>query len=285
MKEISAALDAHLAQEVTTLATCWRIVRTDGRVFGFPDHDRDLVLDGETYRAASGYSRTAIASDAAFGVDNLDVEGVFDDEAITEADLRAGTFDHAEVRLFLVNWADPSQGPLRLRRGWFGEVVLGAPGVFRTELRGLTQALAQRIGELYSPECRADLGDTRCKVALDPLKRSGTVSAVTDRLTLVLALPGDPPADGVFAGGVLTWTSGANAGTRQEIRMWTAASRTVTLFLPPPFAVAGGDAFDLTPGCDKSLETCRTRFANVLNFRGEPYLPGPDALTTTPTSP
>ena len=32
-------------------------------------------------------------------------------------------------------------------RGWFGEVVLGEQGTFRTELRGLTQALAQRIGE------------------------------------------------------------------------------------------------------------------------------------------
>ena len=123
MKSVSAALDAHLQEEVTTLATCWRIVRTDGAVFFFTDHDRDLEFEGDRYVAAAGYSRSAIASDASFGVDNLDVEGVFDNDAVTDADLKAGLFDHAEVRIFLVNWADLSQGALRLRRGWFGDAA------------------------------------------------------------------------------------------------------------------------------------------------------------------
>ncbi|MFN7177772.1 MAG: DUF2163 domain-containing protein, partial [Thermaurantiacus sp.] len=168
MKSTSTALATHLAGPVTTLATCWRITRVDGREFFFTDHDRDLVFDGDVYKASSGYSRTAIANDASLSVDNLDVEGVFDDEAITEEELRAGLFDQAEVRIFLVNWEDPSMGALRMRRGWFGEVVLTEQGVFRTELRGMTQALSQRIGELYSPECRADLGDPRCKVPIHP---------------------------------------------------------------------------------------------------------------------
>jgi len=150
------------------LATCWRITRSDGVVFGFTDHDRDLVVDGEVYGASAGYSRTAIANDAGMGVDNLDVEGVFDSAAVTDEELRAGLFDRAEVHIFLINWADAAMGVLRLRRGWFGEVVLTEQGVLRTELRGLTQALSKRIGELYSPECRADLGDHRCRVPIQP---------------------------------------------------------------------------------------------------------------------
>ena len=124
MKSVSAALAAHLAGPVTTLATCWRITRRDGREFFFTDHDRDLVFEGDVYKASSGYSRTAIANDSSLGVDNLDVEGVFDSEAITEEELRAGLFDQAEVRIFLVSWADPSMGSLRMRRGWFGEVAV-----------------------------------------------------------------------------------------------------------------------------------------------------------------
>ena len=31
-------------------------------------------------------------------------------------------------------------------------------------------------------------------------------------------------------------------------------------------------------GCDKRLETCRDRFANALNFRGFPNIPGQDAV-------
>ena len=89
---------------------------------------------------------------------DLDVDGVFDAATITEEALRAGLFDHAEVRVFLVNWADLSMGALKMRRGWFGEVILTQSGAFRTELRGLAQALQQKLGEIYSPECRADLG-------------------------------------------------------------------------------------------------------------------------------
>lgn len=225
MKSVSAALDAHLQEEVTTLACLWRIIRTDGAVFFFTDHDRDLEFEGDRYAAAAGYSRSAIASDASFGIDNLDVEGVFDNNAITDADLKAGLFDHAEVRIFLINWADLSQGALRLRRGWFGEVVLGQAGVFRTELRGLTQALAQRIGELYSPECPADLGDSRCKVDLAVWRRNGSVTGIVDRLSFTANVDGGPFADGWFDGGVLTFTAGADAGRGIEVRAWTAAVR------------------------------------------------------------
>jgi hypothetical protein len=69
MKSISTALAQHLAGEVTTLATCWQITRRDDVVLGFADHVRDLVVDGVTYRAASGYTRTAIRGTADLAVD------------------------------------------------------------------------------------------------------------------------------------------------------------------------------------------------------------------------
>jgi uncharacterized phage protein (TIGR02218 family) len=132
MNSVSTALATHLAGAVTTLATCWRITRTDGVVFRFTDHDRDLVVDGEVYAASAAYSRTAISNDAGMGVDHLDVEGVLDSAAVTEEELRAGLFDRAEVRIFLVNWAEPSMGVLRLvRRGGAdraGGVPHRAPG-------------------------------------------------------------------------------------------------------------------------------------------------------------
>ena len=46
MKAASSELSAHLAAEVTTLASCWRVTRKDGAGFFFTDHDRDLAVDG-----------------------------------------------------------------------------------------------------------------------------------------------------------------------------------------------------------------------------------------------
>lgn len=283
MKQIPTALASHLAGPVTTLATCWDILRQDGRGFYFTDHDRDLVVEGTTYLSRHGYSRTALSSDSALSVDSLDVEGLFEAEAITEADMRAGLFDHAEVRLFLVNWANPAMGRLRLRRGWLGEVIVTEAGQFRTELRGLTQALQQQIGGLFSPECRADLGDARCKVDLGPLTQEGVVTAVEDRARFLCVITTGPAhADDWFEGGVLTWTSGANAGRAGEIRSWVSVANRLTLYLPPGLPMTPGDGFSLTPGCDKRHATCRTRFSNVVNFRGEPFLPGLDAALSYP---
>ena len=111
-KTISSALAQHLAGEVTTLATCWKIVRRDGVVQGFTDQVCDLEIDGVTYKAASGYTRTAIRSTADLAVENLDVESVFAGDGITEEDLRASKYDFAEARMFLVNYEGPGQGIL-----------------------------------------------------------------------------------------------------------------------------------------------------------------------------
>ena len=42
-------------------------------------------------------------------------------------------------------------------------------------------------------------------------------------------------------------------------------------------AVAPGDAVTLVAGCDKQFATCKSKFDNVVNFRGFPYMPGNDA--------
>ena len=81
---------------------------------------------------------------------------------------------------------------------------------------------------------------------------------------------------------MLTWETGANAGRSIEVKGWTQASGEIELFLPMGYAIESGDAFCIHPGCDKRLDTCIDRFANVLNFRGEPYVPGQDALVRYP---
>jgi hypothetical protein len=300
MKQASSQLTAHLAGPVTTLASCWEITRRDGQIFRFTDHDRDLEIAGALYAARFGHARTAISSDASMAVDNLDVEGIIDAESLREEDLRAGLFDHAAVRIFLVNWATPAMGILRLRRGWLGEVVLTDTGQFSTELRGLTQALQQEIGELYTPECRADLGDARCKINLAALTVMGSVTTVEARRVFLCTLtplggadepdapeppgpiPPAPPPEDWYTGGLLTWTSGPNAGLAIEVQRWEAGPSRITLYLPPGYPIMAGDSFSLSPGCDKRFATCKAKFNNILNFRGEPYVPGLDALMSYP---
>lgn len=276
MKTISTALANHLAQETTTLATCWKLTRKDGVVLGFTSHDRDLVIDAVTYRAASGFTPSMIASTSNLAVDNLDVEGMLSGDAITETDIHAGKYDHAEIAVFQVNYNDLAQGKLKLRSGWLGEVSYGN-NKFIAEVRGLTQKLTKTLGELFSPACRASLGDTRCKVNLTTYTFTGTITSVTSGS--VFKDTSRAETSGYFDYGVITFTSGANSGLQMEIKSFV--DKTITLVMPMPFAVAVSDTYSVSAGCDKTFETCITRFNNAINFRGEPHLPGIDKMLQT----
>ena len=39
----------------------------------------------------------------------------------------------------------------------------------------------------------------------------------------------------------------------------------------------------LKQGCDRTLTTCSQRFANAINFQGEPFLPGNDLVVRYPS--
>ena len=178
MKSISNDLADHIAGEVTTLATCWRVARRDGVVLGFTTHDQPLVVDDVTYHASSGFNPSAISTSNALSVDNLDVAGALTSSAISETDLREGWFDFAAIEIFQVDWTDLSLGKIHLTSGCLGDVSLTG-NRFTAEIRGLSQALQQPIGAVYSPECRADLGDKRCKVNLAAFTVTGNVTSVT----------------------------------------------------------------------------------------------------------
>ena len=91
-------------------------------------------------------------------------------------------------------------------------------------------------------------------------------------------------AVGWFTLGRLNWTSGANAGRTAEVASHevVAGARRLTLLEAPVRLIAAGDDFIVRAGCDKRLETCRDRFANVANFRGFPHIPGQDTVIRYP---
>ena len=276
MKQVSTALGAHLQGEVTTLAHCWKVTRRDGVVMGFTDHDADIIYDSVTYQAQAGFTPTALQTSATLAVDNLDLEGLLDAACIREEDLLAGLYDFAEVDVFLINYTDLTQGRMVLRTGWLGQVTV-SQGQFVAELRGLTQRLSQTVGQLYSPTCRAMLGDAACGVNLAGYTHSGQVSAATSRSQFTDSA--NTQADGYFAYGKVTFTSGANAGLSMEVKQF--ANGSFTLILPLPHAIAAGDDYTAIAGCDKRFSTCAATFDNAVNFRGEPHVPGLDAMMQT----
>lgn len=257
---------------LTTMALCWRLDRADGVSIGFTAHDRDLTIGGLVYRASPGMLPSAIRQSDGFDVDTLDIEGALTHDAITAEDLTAGRWDGAALTLFAADWTDPAD-MLVIARGEIGDVAI-RDAAFTAELRGPTALLERPVVEQTSPDCRAQLGDRRCRVDLAPRTRFVRVLSVAEE---VLTLDGPEPSDNAYAYGRLRWLDGDNAGL--SAALLSSAGATVTLRDPAPFAIAEGARVELLEGCDRLLRTCRARFANAANFRGEPYLPGLDLLT------
>jgi hypothetical protein len=478
VKTASGPLAAHIAQGVTTLATLFRVVRRDGAILGFTDHDRDLPFESLVYESSSGYARTAIQNNRDLSVDNLELTVLLDSPRITKEDLRTGRYDDASFEMRLANWADLTQGAIKLRAGHLGRGLL-RDGTFTLELRGLAGRLERVIGDVASPRCRADVFDTtnvvlmkRCglsDLAVDPnttltfrrdnrahsvitSKRQfqiqgavaagstlaftltnpgaesgstagwtvvagqwtavGTVLTIAphtgafqfradettpvapsnileqtvdlvagglaagtidsglqdlelrvwlasetvtnqtafiglritdannvvlqDEVTAITPVPGStytqfthhrvlpalarfatirlvmnnasaisgrwlfddvtldaqdeghlalPTIAAYFTGGLLSWISGANKGLAMEVKLFTSGvgpGGELKLFLPMPYTIAENDRFLIWPGCNKTLAHCSTKFNNVVNFRGEPHLPGRDRLIQYP---
>lgn len=281
MKNISTALATHIASEVTSLATCWKLTRTDSTVLGFTEHDADISMGGVTYKAASGFTPSAIKSTSTLSVDNLEIEGMLNAASITEADIMAGIYDFAEIEIFMVNYNDLTMGQINLRRGWLGQVSL-INQQFTAEVRGLTQRLSQTIGELFSPSCRATFGDTRCQINATTYAVTGAVTTVSSNQQFMDATRTE--TSGTYDFGKISFTSGANNGISMEVKEFInngTGGGQITTVLSMSYIVAAGDTYSLTRGCDKTLATCTNSYNNIVNFRGEPFLSGLDKMLQT----
>jgi len=277
MKILSAAMALHVAGEVTTLCRCWIIETREGIKTGFTDHDQDIMIDGVLCEKNAGMEASSIEDTIGLNVDSQEVAGALQSSHITDADIKAGRYDNAKVSIHVANWSDPAQHFVE-QVCLVGEISR-EDGHYRMELRGRVSELDQSNGNHFVKRCQADLGDQRCKVALSPSQFTGTGMITGIETPVVLSVSGiEAYSGGWFRGGHLTWTSGANTGRSVELaeHRLTNANAVLHLWEPQTNAIAEGDQFSVTAGCDKQFATCREKFSNTLNFRGFPHMPGND---------
>ena len=283
MRSTPAALLAHMAGSGTTLSHLIKITRSDAVILAVTDHDQDITYGGTLYKASLGMDASAIQTTATLSVDNLEAKGFLSVLGVSEASIAAGVWDFADVRVYRVNWADLTMGDEKPIRGWLGEISTGL-NEFKNEVRSISQKLQSRIGEIVTENCKADLFDTRCKVVATEgvWKFSGigvsTIVAAQRQFTCAALTQ----AAAFFTSGKVVWLTGLNAGLSKEIKTH-AASGNITLQEPMPYVIAVSDTATFYTGCTKRYDLdCLAKFANWVNFRGAPKLPGNDALLRGP---
>lgn len=281
MRTIPEEPAARLASGVTTLAHVWRVTRRDDQVFAFTDHDRPLAFDDLACEPIAGLSTGAIEKSLGLNVDTASIAGAFASETITEADLARGLWDGARVDIFRVDWTDPALH-VHMFAGHIGEVRRGTQA-FEAELRGLQAALNVPVGRVFSRFCDADVGDARCGVDIEaPAFRGEGIVAEVISSYAFRASGLEDFVEGWFARGRLVWSEGGESEVAAH--RISGSDAVIELIAAPAAALIEGATFVVYAGCDKRLATCRAKFANTVNFRGFPHMPGNDAVQAGPVA-
>lgn len=264
-----------------------RLELTNGTRRGYTSYDNPIEIDTVLYKP--GITPAQHRSDLILEPASNEFSGFFSDDDITEADVIAGVLDGATATVFVASWALPPQaitddqcvvltvaslGKARWGNNQFNFEALSSETNFAKNLRKITQ-----------PTCRATLGDQRCTVAIAPYRFVGIVGTPTNQIDFTFTVESQnaqaqPSTPGFYGNGRIEWGSGGNSGTRSKIRIHNGPG--ISLLQEPFRAIAPGDRFVCQVGCDKTLNGGCVKFANTLNFRGEPFVPGPDAQLRSP---
>lgn len=282
MRPASPQLIALLDSNAFKYADLYTITTNSGQIYRYTNCDVNLVVDNEVYIADEiQISRDSISISLGVSVDNLNIklssinETYFNGKTIVKA-FRQGIFDNAKFKLDRVfldsdDISNTSAGVIALFEGTIVEPEISDFSIDATVV-SLTDKLKVKLPRnLFQPSCQNSLFDSGCTLNPSLFVESGTTLAgsSTNLIACTLTKP-----QNWFTQGVVIITSGLNAGVKRTVRLHNSTGLLLTL--PFEYPMAPGDTFQVFPGCDKRIQTCKTRFLNESNFKGTPYVPVPE---------
>ena len=304
MRAIPSALQAHLNSGATTVTFLMRIapVAPGYAVVGCTQLDRDVVYDDGAgavrYAATVGLTPSTLAATSSMGVDNGEFQHLVPegDMGISERDLRAGAYDFATYKVYLVNYEDLSMGHALIGAGKLGQIQIEAGLTFWSEVTSRAKQLKVPITQKGSRTCRSIFGSQPlgtpggvvterfpCGKELSGLWQAFTVQSVGLESNRMFTVASWAAPARTFVPGMLRWTSGGNQGRSHEVEVQGALGN-IELAFETMFPIQAGDAFEIRPDCTKwkdGANGCKSHFGDqwTLHYRGEPNMKPADGNT------
>ena len=270
------------------MADLYAITLSGGAVLRYTDRDHACTVNGNTYAIGPAITRSRTRLAVGVQVDTLDLT-IAADASITVSGIpmlpfiAGGGLDGARLTLTRAFASQPAQygselawvGSLMLFGGRISEIDVSRYAAKMRVASDLELLDAMLPRNVYQPGCTATLFDGTCGVARSSYSASVTATGASDATRRTFST-GSGAAANYYALGWLVGASGANAGVGRTVKAF--ASGAFTVIQPWPNAVSPGDTFTAYAGCDKTLATCTSKFANAARFRGQPFIPAPETV-------
>ncbi len=265
------------------VADCYTFTLLTGLILTYTNADLPVTLNGYVY-AANSILVDGLKFKCAAGLE-VDQQQITVSARATDTvggvpflqALRNGVFDGCEIqreRAFLNSWSSADTaapiGSVILFKGRIGTIdSIGRTTAQITVNSDLVLLDLQMPRNVYSPACQHVLYNSGCTLVKSAFGTAGTVGAGSTG-----SLINWSGASTNFNQGTITFSSGVNAGVSATVKSSVAgvSFHLHCALLNPP---ATGDAFTVYFGCDHTQATCTSKFNNLANFRGFPYIPSP----------
>ena len=260
----------------------WTITLNGGGQVLWSGAQVPVTFNGQTWPLGPAIDRGKITARRGVEVSTVEMQVSAGPEDLINgvpllAFLQARGFDGARVRLdraYMAAWGAAVTGTINKFQGR----VTSIKSISRTEANvtvssDLVLLNISASPDFYQAPCLNTLYDSACTVSQaantdhGQVTGSPTVSGFSTSLTA---------ADGIYAQGLIAFSSGANQGVSRSVKSY--AGGVVQVAPPLPAAPAVGDQFSITKGCDLTMATCQSRFDNLRYFRGQPFTPPPETI-------
>lgn len=180
---------------------------------------------------------------------------------------------HSRVSIFMVEQIFDATGAVAgvetvgTYRGTLAAVVKNyqnRKGRLLLQFESIKSRFQAAMGLPANPQCPWTLGDQNCQATVT--SEAGTITAIDKNRATITGLVTLPPADRYWQRGYVQVD-----GLRLGIRIWDPASPTIFELTSKVPARWLAQICIVTPGCDKTIETCRGRWSNEINFGGFGY--------------
>ena len=228
-----------------------------------------ILIDGLKYKASVGLE----VDQQQITISALATDTVSGGAPFLQA-LRDGAFDGCEIDRMRVFFSDrvggTAIGAVTLFKGRLGTVdQIGRTSAKLTVNSDLVLLDIDMPRNIYQPTCLHTLYNSGCTLIKNAFGSNGTVGAGS-----TASLINWSGANANFQQGSITFTSGVNVGVTANVNA-VVAGTSLTLGYPLQSTPAAGDTFTVYYGCDHTPGTCQSKFGNLTNFRGFPYVPPP----------
>jgi uncharacterized phage protein (TIGR02218 family) len=280
MKPASAALVALLADsEQFIMADLYTFTLVGGSTLRYSAAPTAISANGHAFVLGPKFERSRTKVVIGTQVDELEVRvcpeptDLIGDLLFLEAAWQ-GELDGALLQLeraFMPTYGDTSSGTVVLFAGRISDIDCSRTGVelkCRSHLELLNIQIPRR---LWQASCTHVFGGPMCHFNREGLSITFSAGAASTQTVITNA----PSSVTPFVLGTIKGVTGSNAGLSRTVAAFVSGG-TVTVKLAFLFPVAAGDQFQLLPGCDRTMATCRNVFNNAVNFGGFPFIPTPE---------